>query len=126
MSGCSSLANLMAYKTQLTGIPDNFDEWPALKLIQLYSIPGLTGPLPASVGRCTKVTSVWFYECNFTGNIPESWANLPASCTQLRIQDNKLKGVVPAAIQAHANFNAKWNPAKYVLPQQEGYGLTLE
>ena len=126
MSGCSSLANLMAYKTQLTGIPDNFDEWPALKIIQLYGIPGLTGPLPASVGRCTKVTSVWFYECNFTGNIPESWANLPASCTQLRIQDNKLQGVVPAAIQAHANFNAKWTPAKYILPQQEGFGLTLE
>ena len=125
MSGCSSLANLMAYKTQLTGIPDNFDEWPALKMIQLYGIPGLTGPLPASVGRCTKVTSVWFYECNFTGNIPESWANLPASCTQLRIQDNKLQGVVPAAIQAHANFKEKWNPAKYILPQQEGYGLTL-
>lgn len=125
MSGCSSLANLMAYKTQLTGIPDNFDEWPALKIIQLYSNPGLTGSLPASVGRCTKVTSVWFYECNFTGNIPESWAGLPSSCTQLRIQDNKLKGVVPAAIQNHANFKEKWNPAKYILPQQEGYGLTL-
>ena len=49
----------------------------------------------------------------------------PASCTQLRIQDNKLQGVVPAAIQAHANFKEKWNPAKYILPQQEGYGLTL-
>ena len=125
MSGCSSLANLMAYKTQLTGIPDNFDEWPSLKIIQLYGIPGLTGSLPASVGRCTKLTSVWFYECNFTGNIPESWAGLPASCTQLRIQDNKLKGVVPAAIQNHANFKEKWNPAKYILPQQEGYGLSL-
>ena len=125
MSGCSSLTNLMAYKTQLTGIPDNFDEWPSLKLIQLYGIPGLTGSLPASVGRCTNLTSVWFYECNFTGNIPDSWANLPATCNQLRIQDNKLSGVVPAAIQAHANWT-KWNAAKYILPQQEGYGLTTE
>ena len=125
MSGCSSLANLMAYKTQLTGIPDNFDEWPSLKLIQLYGIPGLTGSLPASVGRCTKLTSVWFYECNFTGNIPDSWAGLPATCNQLRIQDNKLSGVVPAGVQAHANWS-KWNAAKYILPQQEGYGLTTE
>ena len=124
MSGCSALANLMAYKTQITGIPDNFDQWPALKLIQLYSNPGLTGPLPASVGNCTKLTSVWLYDCNFTGNMPESWANLPATCTQLRIQDNKLKGVVPAAIQAHANFS-KWTAEKYILPQQDGYGLTL-
>ena len=125
MSGCSSLNNLMAYKTQLTGIPDNFDEWSALKLIQLYSIPGLTGPLPASVGRCTKVTSVWFYDCNFTGNIPESWGTLPASCGQLRIQENKLSGVVPDAIQSHPKWGA-WNAAKYILPQQEGYGLTIE
>ncbi len=125
MSGCSSLNNLMAYKTQLTGIPDNFDEWPALKLIQLYSIPGLTGSLPASVGRCTKVTSVWFYDCNFTGNIPESWGTLPASCGQLRIQDNKLSGVVPAVIRNHSKWGA-WNAAKYILPQQEGYGLTTE
>jgi hypothetical protein len=124
MSGCTALANLMAYKTQISGIPDNFDQWPALKLIQLYSNPNLTGPLPASVGNCTKLTSVWFYDCNFTGNVPESWANLPSTCTQLRIQDNKLKGVVPAAVQKHANFE-KWNAAKYILPQQEGYGLTL-
>ena len=125
MSGCSLLANLMAYKTQLTGIPDNFDKWPSLKIIQLYSIPGLKGSLPASVGRCEKVTSVWFYDCNFTGNIPESWGSLPSTCNQLRIQDNQLSGVVPAAVQAHANWT-KWNASKYILPQQEGFGLTLE
>ena len=124
MSGCSALSNLMGYKTQISGIPDNFDQWPALKLIQLYGNPNLTGPLPASVGNCTKLTSVWLYECNFTGNMPESWANLPATCTQVRIHGNKLKGVVPAAIQAHANFT-KWTAEKYILPQQDGYGLTL-
>lgn len=124
MVGCTSLNNLMAFKTKITGIPDNFDKWPALKLIQLYGNPGLTGALPASVGNATKLTSVWFYECNFEGNIPESWANLPATCKQLRIQDNKLSGVVPAAIQAHANWTT-WDAAKYILPQQDGYGLTL-
>ena len=124
LSGCTSLNNLMGFKTQISDIPDNFDQWPALKIIQLYGNPNLTGPLPASIGNGTKLTSVWLYECNFTGNMPESWANLPATCTQLRIQENKLKGVVPAAIQAHANFS-KWNADKYILPQQEGYGLTL-
>ena len=124
MSGCTALVNLMGYKTQISGIPDNFDQWPALKLIQLYGNPNLTGPLPASIGNGKNLTSVWLYECNFTDNIPESWANLPATCTQLRIQDNKLNGVVPATIQAHANFS-KWNAAKYILPQQKGYGLTL-
>lgn len=126
MSGCASLKNLMAYKTGLSGVPDNFDQWPSLSLIQLYANPNMTGTLPASVGKCTKLTSVWFYECNFTGNIPESWGNLPTTCIQLRIQDNKLSGVVPAAVQAHANWSQKWNAAKYILPQQEGYGLTTE
>lgn len=126
MSGCTSLKNLMAYKTELSGVPDNFDQWPSLSLIQLYANPNMTGSLPASVGKCTKLTSVWFYECNFTGNIPESWGNLPTTCNQLRIQDNKLSGVVPAAVQAHANWSTKWNAAKYILPQQEGYGLTTE
>lgn len=123
LSGCSSLNNLMAYKTAVSSIPDNFDQWPALKLIQLYANPNLTGPLPASVGNCANLTSVWFYECNFEGNIPESWAGLPSTCNQLRIQDNKLSGVVSEAIQAHANWE-KWNPAKYIFPQQEGYGLS--
>lgn len=125
MSGCTSLKNLMCFKTQLSGVPDNLDQWPSLALIQLYGNPNMTGSLPTSVGKCTKLTSVWFYECNFTGNIPESWSNLPSTCKQLRIQDNKLSGVVPAAVQAHANWT-NWNAAKFILPQQEGYGLTLE
>ena len=122
MSGCSALENLMAYKTQISGIPDNFDQWPSLKLIQMYSNPNLTGALPASVGKCTKLTSVWFYECNFTGNVPESWSGFPATMKQLRIQDNKLSGTVPDAVKAHANWS-KWDAEKYIFPQQEGYGL---
>jgi len=123
-SSCDALVNFMVYSTKLTSLPDNFDQWPALKILQVYDIPTLTGPLPASVGNCKKVTSVWLHTCNFEGNIPESYANLPATCTQLRIMNNKLSGTVPAAVKAHANWTAKWNPAQYILPQQEGYGLT--
>ena len=88
----------------------------------MYSNPNLTGALPASVGKCTKLTSVWFYECNFTGNVPESWSGFPATMKQLRIQDNKLSGTVPDAVKAHANWS-KWDAEKYIFPQQEGYGL---
>lgn len=125
MSGCDALANFMVYGTKLASLPDNFDQWPGLKLIQVYDIPTLIGALPTSCGKCTKLTSLWFYNCNFEGNIPESWANLPATCKQLRIQGNKLSGVVPAAVQAHANWTF-CSPDKYIFPQQDGYGLTAE
>ena len=123
LSGCSALANFMAYSTQVTSLPDNFDQWPALKIVQLNDTPTLTGALPASCGNCTKLTSLWLYNCNFEGNIPESWANLPATCNQVRVQGNKLSGQVPAAFRAHANWS-KWKADQYIFPQQDGYGLT--
>ncbi len=126
LSGCESLQNFMAYEAKFTSIPDNWDQWPELKIVQLYGNEGLTCPLPASLGNAKKVTSLQLKNCNFTGNIPESYGNLPTTCNQLFLNGNQLKGVVPAAVQAHANFKEKWNPAKYILPQQEGYGLTLE
>ena len=124
ITSCVSLKNFMAYKTHLQTLMDIWDQLPALEILQVYGCNNLAGPLPASIGNCKKLKSVWLYDCNYTGNIPESWANLPATCTQLRIQGNKLKGVVPAVIQNHVNFN-NWNAAKYILPQQDGYGLTL-
>lgn len=123
LSGCDALTNFMVYGSKLTSLPDNFDQWPSLKLIQVYDIPTLTGNLPASCGNCKKLTSLWLYSCNFEGNIPESWANLPATCKQLRVQGNKLSGQVPAAVKAHANWTT-WKAAQYIFPQQDGYGLT--
>ena len=125
LSGCESLQNFMAYEARFTSIPDNWDQWPALKIVQLYGNEGLTGALPASLGNAKKVTSLQLKNCNFTGNIPESYGNLPTTCNQLFLNGNKLKGVVPAAVQAHANW-AKWKPETNIYPQQEGYGLTAE
>ena len=94
-------------------------------MIQFHSTPTIEEPLPASIGRSATVTSIQLYGCNFTGNIPDSWANLPAACTFLQVYQNKLSGVLPAAFVAHTNYvNNKWKPATNILPQQEGYGLT--
>ena len=128
LSGCESLQNFMAYEAKFTSIPDNWDQWPALKIVQLYGNEGLTCPLPASLGNAKKVTSLQLKNCNFTGNIPESYGNLPTTCNQLFLNGNQLKGVVPAAVQAHPKFqeNSDWKYKLNILPQQEGYGLTLE
>ena len=125
LSGCEALSAFMAYETAFTSIPDNWDQWPALKIIQLYGCEQLECPLPASIGNMKKVTSLQLKNGCFTGNIPESYANLPTTCTQLYVNGNKLQGVVPAAVQAHANWTAKWKPEVNILPQKDGYGLTL-
>ena len=125
MANCSSLQNFMAFKTKLTDIGDNWDQYPAIKLIQCHSTPTLEGPLPASIGRSTTVTSIQMYGCNFTGNIPDSWANLSTACGFLQVYQNKLSGVLPVAFVQHTNYvNNKWIPAINILPQQEGFGLT--
>ena len=127
--GCEALANFMAYETQLSGqVPDFWDQFQNIGVLQLYNNPGLEGPLPASCGHATttaKTYSLRFDGCNFTGNIPESYATLPAQCKQFFAKGNKLSGVVPAGVQAHANWT-NWKAAENILPQQEGYGLTLE
>ena len=88
-------------------------------------VDGLTGPLPKTFGAFTKMTTgINIANCNFTGNIPEEWANV-GNCTTMKLFGNKLKGVVPAAVQAHTKWSA-WKPATNILPQQDGYGLTLE
>ena len=120
-----ALKNFMAYTTKFSGnAPDFWDELASLELVQMYDIPTLSGPLPASFGNCAKLKNIYMYDCNFEGNLPESWANLPSTMLNVRVQGNKLQGVVPAAIQSHAKWSA-WKADQYILPQQEGYGLTL-
>lgn len=124
LANCTSMTAFMAYETQFTDINDNWDQYPALKTLMLYGIPTLECPLPASIGNMQKVVSIQMYNCNFTGNVPDSWANLPSTCNQVFINGNKLSGELPSAFVAHANYAAKWKPAERILPQQEGYGLT--
>jgi len=125
VANLDALKNFMAYSTKFSGeAPDWWDQMDALELVQLYDIPTLTGALPASFGKCAKLKNIYMYECNFEGNIPESWANLPSTMVNVRVYGNKLKGVVPAAVQAHPKWS-NWKPEQYILPQQDGYGLTV-
>lgn len=123
---CESLIQFMAFKTKLNGnLPDIWD-MPVLQTVMLHTNPGLTGPLPASLGKMKSLESgtapsIQIYDCNITGTIPDSFAGLPEKTKQVQVQGNKMSGVISLTVQAHTNFaNWKYNP------QQEGYGLTLE
>ena len=123
---CESMLQFMAFKTNLSGtLPDIWD-MPVLQTVMLHTNPGLTGPLPASLGKIKSLESgtapsIQIYDCNITGTIPDSFAGLPEKTRQVYVNDNKMSGVIPAAVAAHPNF-ASWRYS----PQQEGYGLTLE
>ena len=122
---CESLVQFMAFNTKLSGeLPDIWD-MPVLQTVMIHTNPGLTGNLPASLGKLKPLAagnapSLQLHGCSFTGNIPESFANLPENTKQVFLEKNKMSGVIPAAVQAHPNFS-NW---RYD-PQQEGYGLTL-
>ena len=125
---CESLLQFMAFKCNLSGtLPDIWD-MPALQTVMMYGNPGLTGNLPASLGKLKPIVngetitapSLQIYGCNFTGSIPASFAGLHEKTKQVYVQENKMSGTIPAAVAAHPNFSSwKWDP------QQEGYGLTL-
>ena len=123
---CTKLDSFLANESQLTGeIPDSWDKCTAMSNFTCNDVAGLTGPLPKTFGAFTKMTTgINMANCNFTGNIPEEWANV-GNCNTMKLFGNKLKGVVPAAVQAHAKWSA-WKPADNILPQQNDYGLTLE
>lgn len=127
LAGCESLQEFMIFNAKLSGqLPDIWDQFKNdFKILMLYGNEGLTGELPASLGTIVSsaaTISYHLYNCNFTGNIPESFAKLPAGAKQIRVQGNKMEGEVPAAVKAHANWNT-WKPSQYIFPQQEGYGL---
>ena len=125
---CESLVNFMAYENKLSGeIPDFWDKLPNMGVVQLYGNPDITGPIPATLGGLKKMTGLQLKNCNLTGNIPASFGGLE-KCNNLQLNGNKLSGVVPAEVQAHKNWQADkgWKYLTNILPQQDGYGLTLE
>ena len=124
---CQELLQFMAFKCNLSGtLPDIWD-MPKLQTVMIHTNPGLTGTLPASLGKLKKIAtagpSIQVYNCNITGNIPESFAELDGGekKVQVHVYGNQMTGVVPASVQAHKDFSS-WK----INPQQEGFGLMLE
>lgn len=125
--GCEALTNFMAYSNKLEGqIPDIWDKLPNIGVLQLYGNPGITGPIPATIGSLKKATGIQMKECNLTGNIPATFGGLE-KCGNLQLNGNKLSGEVPAEVIAHPKWlpTSGWKYETNILPQQDGYVLTL-
>lgn len=127
LTNCSKLYGFMAFNSALTSIDIAWNTFTHLQTFMAYGCPGLTGTLPACLGSVTTDASsfsIQLYNCNFTGNVPDNWANLTTKCTQVFINGNKLSGELPKGFYEHPNYADKWKAAERILPQQEGFGLT--
>ena len=127
LTNCTKLVGFYAFSSALTSIDIAWNTFTHLQTFMAHGCPGLTGTLPACLGSVTTDASsfsIQLHNCNFTGNVPDNWANLTTKCTQVFINGNKLSGELPKGFYEHPNYAAKWKAAEKILPQQEGFGLT--
>lgn len=83
----------------------------------------LTGHLPDGLEQLTKLTALILGNNNIEGNIPEGLAKLK-KLKQVELSQNKMSGEIPQAIQQYPLFGL-WDAKYGILPQQNGYGLTI-
>ena len=94
----------------------------------------MTGGIPKEIGKLKKLSRINISQTGIGGEIPaelgqcDALLQFMAFKTNLWLNGNKLSGVVPAEVQAHPKWQATtgWKYETNILPQQEGYGLTLE
>ncbi|XP_019105894.2 leucine-rich repeat receptor protein kinase HPCA1 isoform X1 [Beta vulgaris subsp. vulgaris] len=79
---------------QLTGDLASLSE---LQILDLSFNRGLTGPLPQSVGRLSRLISLILIGCGFSGRIPDSIGSLK-QLHKLSLNGNNFTGPVPATI----------------------------
>lgn len=83
----------------------------------------LTGHLPEELAQLKKLRFLLLKDNNIEGNIPENFVNLK-ELQQVELSQNKMSGEIPQMVQQHPLFGL-WDASYAILPQQNGYGLTM-
>ncbi|VAH56803.1 unnamed protein product [Triticum turgidum subsp. durum] len=78
-----------------------------LETLEFRSNPGLSGAIPASLGRLASLRSLVLVDNNLTGAIPESMAAMPR-LRFLALDHNRLSGTVPAKLAALPSIGAMY------------------
>ncbi|KAL6655343.1 hypothetical protein ACP70R_006169 [Stipagrostis hirtigluma subsp. patula] len=85
-------------------VPPALGELAALEILQVESVPGLSGPVPASFGSLTRLRDLDVNGTSISGPVPGA---LLAGATNLRtlvIANSKLAGPIPASLAALPNL----------------------
>ena len=68
---------------------------------------GLTGTIPAELGKLTNLAQLWLYRNSLTGAIPVELGNL-TNLTLLHLYSNSLTGAIPAELGKLTNLTQLW------------------
>lgn len=83
-----------------------------------------SGEISENIRNLKNLISLSLYGNNFEGNIPEALVDLP-KLQSVILLDNRLNGVVPQRLSQSPQWKS-WNPEIWILPQQEGYILSID
>jgi len=73
-----------------------FDKCSEVELLDLCCM-GLTGPIPASIGKLTKVTTIYLWGNKLEGSIPDEIGKC-VKVQILQLEQNQLSGPIPESI----------------------------
>lgn len=95
--------------------------------LQTFSIDAnkIEGVIPELVGNLKKLDTFWASNNNLVGNIPIGFAELP-DLRSLILNGNRLNGIVPREIVQLPIWEKYDDIYRDILPQQEGYNLTID
>eukprot|EP00253_Pinus_taeda_P001446 PITA_01446 len=91
----SRITSLLLSSTNVTGqLPYEIGRLSALQILDLSYNPGLTGPIPSSLGNLQQLHTLILTGCSFNGRIPTELGKLQKLLT-LDVNSNSLSGSIP-------------------------------
>ncbi|GAB2228002.1 hypothetical protein Droror1_Dr00009831 [Drosera rotundifolia] len=95
---------LVQYDNKLTStIPSAVADLPYLELIFFHKLPHLTGTIPESITKLTRLTQLWITWTNVTG-FPDFISKIP-TLTYINLSFNNLTGTIPPSLSVLNNVN---------------------
>lgn len=123
VAGMTGLADFVVAGNDIEGsIPKEFGQLQQLEGLSLAENK-LSGTIPIELSNLTNLKYMHLHENNIEGSIPKEFANL-TQLESLILSGNKMSGDIPEEITSSPMWSvSRWNPATWILPQQEGYGF---
>lgn len=126
LGNLQNLLYLELHENEIEGsIPKELGNLNKLELLSL-SNNKISGTLPIELGNLQNLVHLHLGSNNIEGNIPKEYARL-INLNSLHLYSNKMTGVIPEEITSSPMWSiSRWYPEAWILPQQEGYGFTLD
>lgn len=120
IDGQLRVTELRLWEQNISGpIPAEIDYLSELTLFHAGGGNSITGPLPQSITKLTKLNQLSLFRNNIEGTLPAGLGDMPA-LTLLHLDGNRLTGDIPSSLL----LNAQWLSWSGILKQQDDYGFT--